>query len=131
MDYKTFMFFRILIGVFIAAIVAVSAAINNFYLAVASVLIGVLFMFLVKSKFKQITVDERVISVSGLASRITYTIVTVLLAVLGMFLIFSGRHSQDIFVEAVGTIFCYIAMFLVAIYAVSYHYFNKKYGANK
>jgi len=131
MNFKTFVKLRILIGVLIAIIVAVAVSANNFYLAIAGVLIGILFMFLVKSKFKQLIVDERVISISGQASRLTYMIVTMFLAVLGMFLILSGQGKNDIYGESIGTLFSYIAMLMIAVYSVSYYFFNKKYGGNK
>lgn len=131
MSYKTFIKLRILIGILIAITVAIAATLNNFYLAITGVLIGVLFMFLVKSKFKKVIVDERVISISGRASRMAYTIGTLFLAILGMFLILSGRSHGDIYTESIGTLFSYAAMFLIAVYSISYYYFNKKYGANK
>ncbi|MBU1036858.1 DUF2178 domain-containing protein [Patescibacteria group bacterium] len=131
MSYKTFIKLRILIGVLIAIIVAVAATINDFYLAITGVLIGVLFMFLVKSKFKKVIVDERVIAVSGKASRMTYVIVTLFLAIAGLFLILSGRGDGNIYVESIGVLFSYLAMLLIAVYSISYHYFNKKYGGDK
>lgn len=131
MNYKTFIKLRVLIGVLIGFIVAIAAIINNFYLAISGIFIGILFMLLVKSKFKEIIVDERVISISGKASRMTYIIVTLFLAILGLFLILSGRLHDDIYIESIGVLLSYVAIFLVAIYSISYHYFNKKYGGNK
>ena len=131
MKYKTFIKLRIIIAILIAFTVALATSINNFYLAITGVLIGVLFMVLVKSKFKKVIVDERVISISGKASRATYIIATLFLAIIGMFLIISGRGGEDIYVESIGVLFSYTAMFLIAIYSISYHYFNKKYGGNK
>lgn len=131
MNYKKFMIYRLAIVAFIAIVVSIAVSSNNFYLAISAVLVGIMLMFLVKKKFTKITVDERVISISGLASRATYMIITLFLAISGLFLILSSRSHGDFYGESIGTIFIYIAMFMIAIYSISYHYFNKKYGADK
>ena len=76
-----------LIGLGIGTVVAIAATTNNFYLAITGILIGILFMFLVKKGVKEVIVDERIISISGQASRMTYVIVTMFSAILGLFLI--------------------------------------------
>lgn len=128
MTIKQFQTTRALIAVFIGFVVAIASANNNLYLAISGVLIGVLFLFLVRSKFKQIIVDERVSSISGKAGRIAYTISTAVFAFLGLLLIISGRSRGDFFTENVGTILSYSAMLNIAIYSISFYYFNKKYG---
>ena len=128
MNYKQFKTIRLLIIAFIACVVGTASIINNFYLAITGVLIGVLFLYLVRIKFKKVMVDERVISLSGKAARMAYSIPTLILAVLGLFLIFSGRGKLDIYTESIGTIFTYIAMLNITIYAISFHYFNKIHG---
>lgn len=131
MDYKNFKRWRVVIAFFIAMIVSIAVGVNNFYLAIAGVFAGVIFMSLVRRRFKEVVVDERVISISGKAARATYAIVTVFLAMLGLFLILSGRGHGDVYTESIGTIFSYTAMLLLVLYSVSYHYFNKKYGGDK
>ncbi len=128
MTYKTLKKIRLLIVCLIAIIVATAVSINNFYLAISGVLIGVLFNILVRSKFRKTLVDERIINISGRAARITYVITTLIIALLSLFLIFSGRQHQDINTETIGIIFSYVAMLNIAIYAISFRYFNKKYG---
>jgi uncharacterized membrane protein len=128
MTIKTFFKLRLLIAALVGAIVAVSVSINNAYLSIAGVLIGILFMVLVRSRVKGILVDERVISVSGRASSATYAVGTVFFAALGMFLLISSKHSGDLSTELIGTVLCYAAMLLVAVYTISYHYLNRKYG---
>ena len=128
MNQKQFKVIRLLIIFFIAAIVFTASVINNFYLAITGILIGMLFMYLVRVKFKKIMTDERIINLSGKAARMAYSIPTLILAILGLFLIYSGQNHQDIYVENLGIIFCYISMLNIAIYSISFYYFNKKYG---
>lgn len=130
MTYKSFKKIRLLIIILIAIIVATAVSINNFYLAVSGILIGLLFNILVRSKLRKKLVDERIVSLSGKAARMTYVISTLTLAILSLFLIFSGRQHQDTTTETIGIIFSYIAMLNIAIYAISFRYFNKKYGGD-
>jgi uncharacterized membrane protein len=131
MDYKNYQIIRTLIGLLIATIVTTAVITNNLYLAISGALIGVLFLSLVKSKFKKILVDERVISVSGRASRVTYSIVTMLLALSGLFFMFMGRNHEGFNFKLIGEVFCYIALSLITVYSISYCHLNKKYGADE
>jgi uncharacterized membrane protein len=130
MNNKQYQIVRIIIGVVVGAIVATASTTNNFYLAITGVLIGMLFMFLAKSKFKEVVVDERVMIVSGRASRAAYVIVTMFLAIAGLFFIFSAKKNGDVYGESIGVLLSYVTMLLIAVYSVSYHYYNKKYGGN-
>lgn len=131
MNYKQYQKIRVLIGLLIGTIVFVATIISNLYLAFAGVLIGVLFLSMVKRQFREVAVDERVISIGGRASQATYAIVTVTLATIGLFFIFTAKMHFDINLELIGVIFCYISLLLITIYSLSYSYFNKKYGADE
>jgi len=131
MNYKNYQIIRTLIGLLIATIVVTATIINNFYLVISGVLIGMLFLFLAKSKFKKIIVDERVVSISGKASRAAYLTVTMFLAFFGLFSILTPRGHEDLYFESLGVVLCYISLLLITIYSISYYYFNKKYGADE
>lgn len=130
MTYKSFKKIRLLIIALIAIIIATAVSINNFYLAISGILIGILFNFFVRIKFKKAWTDERIVNVSDKATKITYVISTLVLAILSLFFIFSGRQHQDATMETIGIVFSYIAMLNIAVYTVSFHYFNKKYGGD-
>lgn len=131
MTNKNYQLIRALIGCLIAGLVFVAVIKNNLYLAIFGILVGVLFMFLAKSSLKEVTIDERVVSVSGKASRATYMIVTFFLALVGLMTIFSSHNGGSLYEESIGTLLCYIAMLLIAVYSISYYFFNKKYGGDK
>ena len=116
---------RILISLSITAIVITAFVINNFYLAISGILIGMLFLSLARRKFKKVIVDERVISISGKASRASHIIVTVFLAALGLFFIFSGGGNGDIYLESLGIVLCYVSLLLITIYSISYYYYTQ------
>jgi len=128
MTYKQFKLIRLAIMFFIMAIILAAFALNNFYLAIAGIFIGALFIFLVREKFKQIVVDERVTSVAGRASRLTIVVTVFVLGMIGLFFVFSGSQKEDVFVEALGVAISYILLLMIAVYAILYRYYNKKYG---
>jgi len=131
MSYKQYNIIRTIIGLLIATIVMMAIIINNFQLAFTGLFIGMLFLFLAKSKFKKVVVDERVISVSKTASRVTYSVVTMFLAFSGIFSVFIARNNENLYLESLGTVFCYISLLMIIVYSISYYYFNKKYGADE
>ena len=130
MTDKMFRKIKIIIISFVSATVGLAVIENNILLALAGLVIGVLFFMLVRHKTKQVVVDERIKSISGYAARLTYVIVTVLLGLLSLFFILTGSRTGEIYMEALGTILSYITLLSVAIYSMSYKFFEKKYGAN-
>lgn len=131
MNLKQFSLIRMAILLFIGILVLTAILIDDLYLAIASFLIGMLFIFLVQEKYKKVIIDERVVTVSGQAARMTYAFVTLLLGVLSLFLILSGQRDEMYYIESLGVIFGYLAICNIAVYAIFFHYFNKKYGGDR
>lgn len=131
MTYKQFKIVKLLIVMIMTFIIVTAVNINNFYLALTGVLIGILFMFLVKAKFKKITVDERIVSVGGKAARLSQIITILALGCLSVFFIVSGQNRQDFYTESLGVAFSYIILFNIAVYSISFRYYNKQYGGNE
>lgn len=130
MKEKTFKKVKIIITSFVSVTVGIAVVENNTLLALAGVVIGILFLTLVRSRTKQVLVDERIKSISGYAARLTYMILTALLGLLSIFFISSGGRTDELYMEALGVILSYITLLSVAIYAMSYKFFEKKYGGN-
>lgn len=122
MKYNQFKKVKILIVAFIFATVAVALTLGNMILALVGILIGTLFLFLVKRKIKTVLVDERVKSISGYAARLTYVISTIFLAFLSLLFLLRDRG------ESLGIIFSYLVLLNLAIYSMSYKFYIKKYG---
>lgn len=129
MDYKSFKRMKILTASFVSAMVAIAVVANNIILALAGVLIGMLFLFLVKRKTKAVLVDERIQNIGARAARLTYTILTMTIGLLSLIFIMSGRQTGEANYEVVGIILSYTTLLSLALYSLSYEYFNKKYGA--
>ncbi|MDD4352215.1 MAG: DUF2178 domain-containing protein [Candidatus Gracilibacteria bacterium] len=131
MNLKEFRTVRILVAFFVALTVSVAVSLDNGYLALAGVSIGMLFLFIVRKKVKQPLYDERIKSVSGEAARMTYAIVTIVLAFFSLMLMFGGRNADNIFLESLGITLSYTALLNIAVYAVMFKYYNSKYGADE
>lgn len=129
MTLKTFKKIRILILVLAVIIMATAVSINNIYLVVSAIVIAIVFKILVKNQVKEVMVDERIVSVSNRAARMTYVITTVFLAVLALFLILTARDL--IYFQSLGVALSYVVILNMAIYALSFYYFNRKHGGDK
>lgn len=136
MNRKIYKQFRIIVAFFVGMIVSIAVTKDSYLLAAAGVFTGIIFMFLVRSKAK-ITTDERELSVQEKAARVTYSIFAptigiisflLLLPAQGGFTVFS--KGEWLFIESLGIVFAYLTLFLIALYAVTYYFFNKKYGGN-
>jgi len=130
MNYEQFKRLKMLTVFFILATVGVAFAYNNMVLALAGVLIGMLFIVLVRRRVRAVLVDERLENISGRAARWTYAILTVFIALLSLLLIMIGRRAvpQQEGIETLGIVFSYVALLNLALYSFSYKYFAKKYG---
>ena len=136
MDKKRYNQIRVGVTFFISAIVAVAVIRNSYLLAIAGVLTGMVFMALARSK-ANIVVDEREKTIREKAAQLTYAIFAPTLGIgaflllvpsSGMVAVFS--KGEFAYLEALGMIFAYLTLFLIALYAISYSYLNRKYGGD-
>ncbi|MFA5135989.1 MAG: DUF2178 domain-containing protein [Patescibacteria group bacterium] len=121
---------------FIGAIIALATVRDSYILAVSAVITGMVFMIVVRSKIKMRT-DEREATIQEKAARTTYAVFTPTIAITAFFLLLpskSGFHvfskGEWLYIESLGMIFAYLTLFVIAIYSLSYHFFNRKYGGN-
>jgi len=128
MEYKIFKKVRILIKLFVFATVTIAVVYDNLILALAGVLIGLLFFFLVKRKTKAVLVDERIKSIGGYAACLTHTVLTCIIAFLSLVFIISGRQTGESQIETLGIVLSYVTLLSLAIYSISYRYYLKRYS---
>lgn len=128
MSYKTFKWVRVLITMFIAATVSIAVSINNAYLALSAVIIGMISMFFIKRNVKEVLVDEMVKSIAGKAALMTYRITISVLAVLSLILMFSNLNQEGSDLYNLAIILSYIVFFSMLIYSFFYYHYQSKYG---
>lgn len=136
MERKKYNQLRVAVTLFVSVIVAMAVTRGSYLLSAAGVLTGMVFMVLVRSKAK-IKVDEREETVREKAAQMTYAIFAPTIAIGAFLLLIPSKSGLSVFskgefvyLESLGTILAYLALFLIAIYAISYHFLNKKYGGS-
>lgn len=134
MDRKKYKQLRVVVALFVSAIVALAVIGNSYLLSIAGVLTGIVFMALVRAKAK-IRTDEREATIQEKAARMTYAIFAPVIGIAAFLLLLPSKSGISVFskgewlyVESLGMVFAYLTLFLIAIYAISYHFLNRKYG---
>lgn len=126
MDIKRYRRIRAAAVLFIVGIVALAAFQGSYLLAIIGILTGMLLLSSARLKAK-ITLDEREQAIREKAAQATYAIFAPTIGIGAFFLILSAR-GEFLYLEALGMVLAYLALFLVTLYAISYHFFNRKYG---
>lgn len=134
MNIKKYRQIRAAAIIFIGAVVAVAVINNSFLLALAGVLTGMLFLSVVRSKTKT-TIDEREQTIREKAAQTAYAIFAPTLGIGAILLLIPSygglsamAKGEFTYLESLGGIFAYLALFLIAVYAISYYFLNRKYG---
>lgn len=134
MNRKRYKQIRVIVTFFVSAIVALAVIKNSYLLAAAGVCTGLIFMALARSTAK-IKTDERAVTIQEKAAMTTYAIFAPTLGLAAFFLMLPSKGGIDVFskgewlfTDSLGLIFAYLTLFLISIYAVSYHFFSRKYG---
>jgi len=136
MDRKKYKQLRAIVTLFIGVIVALAVVRNSYLLAMTGISTGMIFMVLMRSKAK-IRTDERESTIQEKAARMTYAIFAPTIGIAAFLLLLPAKGGIDVFskgewlfTESLGMVFAYLTLFLIAIYAISYHFFNRKYGGD-
>ncbi|MGC8817016.1 MAG: DUF2178 domain-containing protein [Candidatus Hadarchaeum sp.] len=111
----------------VASLVAFSAFTGELLIAVLSVVVGLLFLYLLKSKTDEVLVDERAYKISEKASRRTIQVVGLASAVVGISMVGLSRVGHPELLEA-GLSLAYFSAVLMLVYLLFYRYYAKKFG---
>ncbi|NMB83963.1 DUF2178 domain-containing protein [Candidatus Roizmanbacteria bacterium] len=134
MNRKKYKQLRIIVTFFVSAVVSMAVIRDSYLLAATGVLTGMVFMVLVRVKAK-IRTDERESTIQEKAARMTYAIFAPTIGVAAFLLLLPSKggisvfsKGEWLFTESLGMVFAYLTLFLITVYAISYHFFNRKYG---
>ena len=119
---------RILIAVYVIIIVGSALSRDATILAVAGVLTGMAFMVIARAR-TDIRVDEREKMMREKAAQAAYAIFAPTIG-LGAFLLYLLSRGKQYFLEAIGIVLAYLTFFLMALYAISFVYYNRKFGGD-
>lgn len=134
MSHTLFTPFRFATTLFVFAVVLISFTNMQYLLSVAGLMTGILFVMLVKANSK-IQTDEREASVQEKAAKVTYRIFAPTLAITSLLLLLPTHSGVSVFskgnflfLESLGIIFAYLTLFMISLYAISFHFLNRKFG---
>jgi uncharacterized membrane protein len=94
---------------------------NNVVLGLLGVMVGLIFLGLVKGKVRAVVEDERTEMVGLKAARATYVVFTITLAVTALMMIFFGKWGT-----VPATYLSSLGIFLILLYSVFYRYFDRE-----
>lgn len=136
MDKQKYDRLRRIAATVVAMIVSVGVVSQNYLLALAGVVSGMVFLALARSQIKILT-DEREKIVQEKAAYLTYTIFAPTLGIGTFLLLFPSLSGLSVFakgeffyLESLGQIFAYLTLLLITVYALSYHFLNRRYGGD-
>ncbi|MBP7842788.1 DUF2178 domain-containing protein [Candidatus Woesebacteria bacterium] len=134
MNTKMYTQLQKVITFFVGLLVSISVVRNSYLLATAGIVTGLVFLFLVRAK-ANIKTDEREQTIQEKAARMTYAIFAPTIGIAALLLLLPSKGGIAVFskgewlyLESLGMIFAYLSLFLIALYAISYHFFNQRYG---
>jgi uncharacterized membrane protein len=124
---KNYKILRIIVAIFMAIILGLSATYGNIFPAILAILIAAMVSYIYKKTTTELLEDERITKVSEKASRIAIVVFSITIALIGMFIIILKSVYSD-YTEA-GFTLSYSSVALLALYYIFYGYYNKKYGS--
>jgi len=134
MNRKKYNQLRALVAFFVGMIVSIAITKDSYLLATTGVFTGMVFMSMVRAKAK-ITTDERDLAIQEKAAKSTYAIFAPTIGIAAFLLLLPSKGGLSVFsrgewqfLESLGMVFAYLSLFLIALYSISYHIFNRKFG---
>jgi len=127
MERRKFKLYSMLITIVVGFIIGLSVFRAEPITAIFAVVIGMIILYVLKSRVKQVIEDERVYKISEKASRRTIQVVGTITAILGLFIIGLSKSNYLEFIE-VGYSLASFATVLLMVYMIFYGYYAKKFG---
>jgi len=131
MTEKQYKAARLVTVAVVAATVSLAVTSDNFLLALGGVIGGMIIMRFIMKRYGKVIHDERVDIVSGKSARISYTVTVMTLTLLSIYFTTLGDRRIDPYVESLGVIFGMTAILAITLYAISFVYFNHRYGGDR
>jgi len=134
MEIKKYKQIRAGVAIYVSLLTSIGYTLKNTTLVIVAVFTGMLFLFFVRSKTK-IIIDEREKTIREKAAQMAYSIFLPTLGFATLLLLIPSKSGMSVFangnfsyLESLGIVFAYLTLLLIAIYSISYHFLNKKFG---
>ena len=127
MERKKFKLYGLVITIVVGFFIGLSASRGELTIAVVAVVAGMILLYVLKSRVKQVIEDERVYRISEKASRRTIQVVGTTTALIGLTIIGLSKSEYLELVEVGYSLACF-ATALLMVYMIFYGYYAKKFG---
>lgn len=128
MNYKTFKTIQSIAAAVIAAFAAVSIITGNAIILISVVIAGMVLLYLLRRRVKEIITDERTYTIAYKAARFTVSVVGVGMAVTGALLLALSRREFSAPLAQAGFALEYATCGLLIVNYLAYYYYSRKLG---
>jgi uncharacterized membrane protein len=127
MERKKFKLYWIIITIAVGFVIGLSAFRGEPIIAIVAVVVGMILLYSLKSRVKEVIEDERVYRISEKASRRTIQVVGTTTALIGLTIIGLSKSGYLELVEVGYSLACF-ATVLLMVYMIFYRYYTRKFG---
>lgn len=127
MEREKFKLYGFVITIVVGFVIGLSVFRGEIITAIVAVVVGMILLFMLKSRVKQVIEDERVYRISEKASRRTIQVVGVTIALLGLSILGLSKSGYLELFEVGYSLTCF-ATVLLMVYMIFYWYYAKKFG---
>ena len=127
MERKKFKLYGLVITIVVGFVIGLSASRGEPITAVVAVVVGMILLYVLKSRVKQVIEDERFYRISEKASRRTIQVVGTTTALLGLSILGLSKSGYLELVEVGYSLACF-ATVLLMVYMIFYGYYARKFG---
>jgi uncharacterized membrane protein len=127
MERKKFKLYWIIITIAVGFVIGLSAFRGEPIIAIVAVVAGMILLYSLKSRVKEVIEDERVYRISEKASRRTIQVVGTTTALIGLTIIGLSKSGYLDLVEVGYSLACF-ATVLLMVYMIFYRYYTRKFG---
>ena len=130
MRYNTFWKWQAIMGMIIGAITGAFIASGNWLVIIITIIVCISILTLLRTRVKEIVVDERTYTIAGKAARLTLQIAAIGMAIIGAILLAVSRGEFPVLTRT-GFTLVFATCALLVINYITYYYYNKKLGGNE
>jgi len=126
MNRKTYMVWQAVLTVIVGVAVAAGVIWDNWIIALAAVVGGMIVLTILRRSTKDVTVDERNIASVYKAARLTFSLGIIGMGIAALVLIALNRDNLASTPASIGTVLAYITCGLLIINTVAYTIYNRQ-----
>lgn len=121
---RKYRIYQILIAMLLSVIVSVFVTAGNYIIPVLAIIAAFILMLTLRKNMKVRLTDERIEKISGKAAYATYMATVIIATTCGIVLM--ALRDRNIAFEPVSYALSFLSCGMMYLYAILYHYYNKR-----